>query len=645
MPQELSEPHPPADVRTIEARRFLRHRPIAVDVVSDGAARASAAQRRKKGRLETIATAAFVGVLALTIPIYVSSLNGYAFRGDDWRLFQRGGSVGDYLEPYNQHLSAVPIGTYRLLLETFGLASTLPLRIVNTASLAMLVVAMFLVIRARFGAPIALIIATDMLWLHELQLTPAAFNHWLALTATIFCAWALTQKSPSLDIAIGLALTFALCSSGVGVAGAVGCIVYVSLSRTSVRRRIAVAVPTVAWAAWWLLVSGDRDRGAHLPLSDTLHYAFDGVVETFRELAAGNQVVGVVLAVLFAANLVWRLRNGPRAACLELSWTAALLFWWFGLAYSRGVFVQSFGSAGLSRYDLIGAGFIILAVQPIHLANGVARRLPSRTQVLAVAIGASAFLICANNDGILSQAHLLEQGSNKVRQQLVAANLGPEVVPDGAVLALGALALNPNAGVYRALAARHGRPAGTGTSTPDASIVALGPIRLQPTRRSPDLRCLSLGDGRLPHSPSTTVLRAADTDVVVKLRRFGTEWIPIGTIRAGSAAALTLPGLESPVPWMVEAPGACRERARVTQIACAAAPSGTTEPAAIAVPSEVGKNVYAAALDLKGRQLVFGVASVRSPTLAKGLVISQIPAAGAKVRAGTCIRLNVSTGR
>ena len=97
--------------------------------------RARAALSTTKGRIEIFATAAFVAVVAVTIPIYVSSLNGYAFRGDDWRLFQRGGSVGDYFEQYNQHLSVVPIGAYRLLLETFGLGSTLPLRIVNTASL------------------------------------------------------------------------------------------------------------------------------------------------------------------------------------------------------------------------------------------------------------------------------------------------------------------------------------------------------------------------------------------------------------------------------------------------------------------------------------------------------------------------------
>ena len=41
---------------------------------------------------------------------------------DDWGLLLQAESLGDLLDPYNDHLSVVILGVYRILGEVFGLS-------------------------------------------------------------------------------------------------------------------------------------------------------------------------------------------------------------------------------------------------------------------------------------------------------------------------------------------------------------------------------------------------------------------------------------------------------------------------------------------------------------------------------------------
>jgi hypothetical protein len=496
---------------------------------------------------------AFVVLLSSTILVYVEKLRTYEFRGDDWRLFQRGSTPGDYFEPYNGHLSVVPIGVYRLLLEIFGLGSGLPLRLVALASLAAVAITMYFVVRSRVGPALGLVAAAEMLWSATLPLAPAAFNHWLALAAVIFCSWPLTRESPSGDIALGLALAFAFCSSGVAAAGAAACLVYTALSRAPLRRWLVVIGPTAAWAAWWLLASGERSRDSR-SATESLDYLRHGVSASFRALAFGNRNLGVMLVALFAANLIWRLRKGPRNARHELSWCAALLVWWLGLAYSR-----QGTDALVFRYELVGSAFVILGSLPAHRPTWAGRELNSRG-VVASAIVVAGLLAYENHNAIFGDAHRLLREGAEVRQQLVVANLGRDVVADGTRLPL----VSAPAGVYRALTNEFGTPDGTSTTHPDARIVALGAIRPIETSRRPVGRCVAVGFSYLLPPTSTTSLRADSGDVHVRLRRFGSDWVSIGLIRDGTTSLIELPGLQASKPWILQAPGACLVRGSPT---------------------------------------------------------------------------------
>ena len=103
---------------------------------------------------------------------YLVKANGLGFFADDWRLAQRGGSIGDYFQPYNDSLNVVPIAVYRSLYAVFGFHTAVPLRLVGVVSGAAVAVAMFLVVRARVGSVPALVVGATLLWYPDFLVHP-----------------------------------------------------------------------------------------------------------------------------------------------------------------------------------------------------------------------------------------------------------------------------------------------------------------------------------------------------------------------------------------------------------------------------------------------------------------------------------------
>jgi hypothetical protein len=75
-------------------------------------------------------------------------------------------------------------------------------------------------------------------------------------------------------------------------------------------------------------------------------------------------------------------------------------------------------------------------------------------------------------------------------------------------------------------------------------------------------------------------------------------------------------------------------------------PPATTVPTAdlVTVPNEVAKDLYGAAADLTTAKLKFTKVSALSATMTENHVVSQDPAPGAQVPAGSTVRLTVSIG-
>jgi hypothetical protein len=52
-------------------------------------------------------------------------------------------------------------------------------------------------------------------------------------------------------------------------------------------------------------------------------------------------------------------------------------------------------------------------------------------------------------------------------------------------------------------------------------------------------------------------LWSSTTGFTIDVRRYGEEWIRLAEVPAGRDAAVTLPHLDSAIPWQIRADGAC----------------------------------------------------------------------------------------
>ena len=84
----------------------------------------------------------------------------------------RGRTLGDFLEPYNGHLSIVPIAIWRASYQVFGFGTYVPLHVVGILSLVSGSVAIFVVFRSRMGPFVAGVATASILWYHGFHSRP-----------------------------------------------------------------------------------------------------------------------------------------------------------------------------------------------------------------------------------------------------------------------------------------------------------------------------------------------------------------------------------------------------------------------------------------------------------------------------------------
>jgi hypothetical protein len=428
----------------------------------------------------------------------------------------------------------------------------MPLRLLSTVSLAAAAAAVYWIVRTRVAGAIGLVAATTVLWYPSLRLAPWTLGVTLALAAVVFGAWALDREGVPFDIVIAAALSLALLTSGVGVAGAAAYLTYYAFTRPPLVRWLVVAVPSAMWVLWYIVVSNTHRTAGRNPW-ELVQFAWGGILESFEGLGLGYRFLGIVLMLAFAAVFIWRLRTGLLAAVNAVSWTVALIVWWLWIGYIRS------GNHGYPN-QLVGSAFIILAVLPTTAFPDRVREVLESIPVALAAFALCGLVVIANHNEILDRADTLADQGRIITQQFVAANLKAANVPDNAVLNTFGGG-SPTAETYRDLTTVHGVPGASKTIEPDRRIIDLGSVETVGVGKPPKARCVALG--RMPLLPpdSTTVLRAGQKPVDVQLRRFGSAWVSIGTIRPQGAARVTVPGLQSATPWQVRAQGgACRVR-------------------------------------------------------------------------------------
>jgi hypothetical protein len=504
--------------------------------------------RRFAPKLSAVDIVFGLTVAASAVAYFSLSRRAY-FSSDDWHMALRGRSVSDFLEPYNGHLSVVPIAVYRTLYAVFGFETYVPWRLVAHLCLISVAVALFLVMRARTGPLLAAVAGSAILWFDTLRLSVPPFNHFLALVGAIVCAGQLDRVGRRADLIVAVALAFSFCSAGGGVPVAAACGVHTLLTRRDAKRWLAVLLPSCAWGVWWMANGSSEPVGPlfRYDAAEMLRATVEGVMASFDGLTLGNRAGGLVLAAAFVVHLAWRVRQGLANAANAMAWSAALILWWFGVVYTR----QGLVDATTFRYQFVGSVFVLLALlppAPLRFANRWTSWVAAAVLVSVASAG-----VLANYGEIAERAEGLGNTANRTRATLIATNLGTEVVPDE--VRFDSAVGRRSAEEYRRVVSYYGTPEGTHPVSPDRETVRLLDIR--PARVPIAESCRTPNEVLEAPPGSVVVVLAGSEPSRIALRRLGSEPVTIGTVASGKAARILLPGVSSPLPWSVTASGAC----------------------------------------------------------------------------------------
>ena len=489
------------------------------------------------------------------------------FFADEWSMADQVRSPSGLLEPYNGHCSVLILGLYRVLLGVFGFDAYLPYRIAGVASLVSVAVAVYAVVRREVGAVAAVLAGAVVLWPRGVNLEPGGLNHSLAALGAVVCAAGLVGPGRRRDVAVAVGLAFALASSGGGVAVAAAAIVHTALTRARRQRWMAVLVPTAAWLVWYLTFVDQDSAAADVRpgLVSLARIAAEESIRSFSSLTLGNRVGGAVAALIVVTVLVLRLRRGPAAAAGTFGWLIGLYAWWFGLAWSRWLFLDE----RTFRYEFTSSVLILLALLPSRrrvgdvdpVAEALARWAPERLRAAVSArwaapvglVVVSLALVPTVRADAETWGDLLGDIGSATRDQVASVTFGPEAVPDDAVLgfAVGAR----EAGTVRELFAAFGGPAWSG----DFDAYVERTVRLgEPLASLPPCAPARAGDEVEVRSDGEALVRApVDRPITVEVGRFGRAPVERTVVAEGDAVVVIVSRQASDEPWTVRAEGAC----------------------------------------------------------------------------------------
>ncbi len=502
-------------------------------------------------------------------------LSRLTFWRDEWEplLHRRGWSVDTFLDPIVEHLSAIPILSYKLLVSTFGMDSPAPFQLVSTTAFLLSVVLLFVYVRRRVGEWLALASALPILFLGpswDDLLFPYQIGYFGSMACGLGALLALDRRDRAGEVGATALLTTGLLFSNVGIPFVAGAAVEVALSRDRLRRAYVAAIPAALWGLWYL------GWGHTAPTFVSFHnfanlpgYVSDGLASSIATLLGlgvprdESQVTSLdwgrpllVLAVGLAGWRVYRLGKAPIRLLSVLA--VAITFWSL-----TGLNTSIFGAPTVGRYQYVGViGIVLVAAE---LARGVRIGRPALVLILFVAGAATVSNFSALRDAADGLAGLAQQE----RGGLAALELTRGEVDPGFVLTQENSDVDylnlVDAGSYLSAVDAYGSPAYAPdelAAAPEVARVAadkvfgaaLG-VKLAATSGSPAARCVSLRPGT-PQAVSQVpddglVLQAQGRGTEVFLRRYASESFPVdlGALAGGAPTLLEIPRDLSSQPW------------------------------------------------------------------------------------------------
>jgi hypothetical protein len=274
---------------------------------------------------------------------YYAEGRGLSFFYDEWAflLTRRANSLDAYFAPHNGHLVVVPVLIYKALWSLFGMRHYGPYRLVDVAMHLTCVALLYVLLHRRVTPALALLGASLLLFLGrawQVLLWPFQITFLGSAVGGLAALAALDRRGRAADVAVCLGLTLAVCSSGVGIPFWGGAVLAVFLQprRPARSRVVALAVPIVAYAAWYVRYGG-TERLELSNVSTVPRYVLDalgaaGAAATGTS-AAHAHAIAVALLVLSAVAVALR----RRAVLPAVVPAATLLAFWVLGAHARRV--------------------------------------------------------------------------------------------------------------------------------------------------------------------------------------------------------------------------------------------------------------------------------------------------------------------
>ena len=520
------------------------------------------------------------GAMALSGVLLLHWYSRITFWRDEWGflLHRRGWSVGTFLDPAVEHLAAIPILIYKLLLGITGMDSPRAYQVVAVLFFLLSVALLFVYARERVGEWLALAGVLPILFLGP-SWSDLLFPYQIGFFGSMACGLAallcLDRRTRTWDITATVLLCAGLLFSDAGIPFVAGVALEVALGRERFQRAYIVAVPTVLWIVWYL----GWGHTAHTFVSvhnaaNLQSYVVDGLSTSLSSwLGLANPVAGtgvsplewgrplLVLAVVAVAFRWYRLgRPSDRAL--------GTLAVWVGFWSLTALDASIFGPPTASRYIYMGVLLMVLFASEV--VKGA--RIPAWATAAVVAVATAAAV--ANFTSLRDASVTLATIAQQQRGGLAALELARDRVDPG-------LALNQqnsdvdyldlvDAGSYLSAVDAYGSPAYAPTElagAPEAARVAADKvsgaalqIHLAPGTIAAGQRCLKVNTSSGPTAQVPAggfVIRPLAGTVQGGLRRYARASFPLslGVLPNGQDQLLRIPPDRSSVPWIFQLTG------------------------------------------------------------------------------------------